>query len=139
MARHGKSYRGCILLSYGDRYVRKMLELLTTGERGGNMPQDRPTPPARRGSSAPSARNRSQQASNRGAYSAYGAFSAHFIWCGSAVYPPVGPSPGTLSRLSRLSRLFRIFRIFLQASLEASGASGWWSGILIPHTFGPFS
>jgi hypothetical protein len=29
-----------------------------------------------------------------GAYSAYGAFSAHFIWCGSAVYPPVGLTPG---------------------------------------------
>jgi hypothetical protein len=83
------------------------------GERDGNMPQDRPPVEGRR---PPSARNRSQQAPNRGAYSAYGDFSAHFISCGSAVYHPVGPSPGALSRLSRLSL---IFRIFLQAPIEA--------------------
>jgi hypothetical protein len=39
MARHGRSCCGGIRLHNGDRYIRKMLELLTIGERDGTCPK----------------------------------------------------------------------------------------------------
>jgi hypothetical protein len=101
MAQLGRSCRGSIPLHHGDRYARKTLEPLTIGERDGNMPQDRLTPPARRGPSAPSACNRSRQVSHPGAYRSYRAFGSFKIGAAPAVYHSAGLAPG-LSSLSSL-------------------------------------
>jgi hypothetical protein len=57
----------------------KMLEPLTMEERDGDMPQDRPNPPARRELSPPSSRNRSQPVSHPGAYLSFLSHSPIFF------------------------------------------------------------
>jgi hypothetical protein len=112
MAHLGRSCRGGIPLHHGDRYARKTLEPLTIGERDGNMPQDRLTPPARRGPSAPSARNRSRQVPIRG-FIALMALLAHLKLALLRLFtiPPVSHRD--------LVRLVRFVRTFLQTPLEA--------------------
>jgi hypothetical protein len=102
MAQLGRSCRGGTPLNHGDRHARKTLEPLTIGERDGNMPQDRLTPAARRGPSAPSARNRSRPVSHTGAYRSYRSYRSFKIGAAPAVYHPAGLAPG-LSSLSSLS------------------------------------
>ena len=113
MAHLGRSCRGGIPLHHGDRHSRKPLEPLTIGERDGNMPQDRLTPPARRGPSAPSARNRSQQVSHPGGGIALMALLAHLKLALLRLF--------TIPSVSHrdLVRLVRFVRTFLQAPLEA--------------------
>ena len=110
MAQLGRSCRGGTPLNKRDRHSRKTLEPLTIGERDGNMPQDRLTPPARRGPSAPSACNRSRQVSHPGAYRSYGAFGSLKIGAAPAVHHPVGLAPG-LSSLCSLCSLFALFAL----------------------------
>ena len=89
-------------LNHGDRYARKMLDLLIIVSAMETCPKITPPRPPVEGRQPPRGRNRSQPASNRGAYSAYSAFSAHFIGAAPALYRPVGRAPG-LSSLSSLS------------------------------------
>jgi hypothetical protein len=101
MAHLGRSCRGGIPLHHGDRHSRKPLEPLTIGERDGNMPQDRLTPPVE-GRQPPRLATEANKFPIRGGYRSYGAFGSFKIGAAPAVYHPVGLAPG-LSSLSSLS------------------------------------
>ncbi len=99
-----------------------MLDLLTLGTVMETSPKIAPTRPHRAVGPA-----RLAIASNKlptgGAYSAYGAFSAHFIWRGSAVYPPVGPRTGTyLSFLAYFAYFLQAPPMGLKAPHETAGS-----------------
>jgi hypothetical protein len=92
-------------MNHGDRYARKMLDLLIIGERDGNMPPDRPPRPPVEGRQLPRLAIEANQFPIRGAYGAYGAFSAHKIGAAPAVYPPVGLAQGLISLISLISHI----------------------------------
>jgi hypothetical protein len=117
MAQLGRSCRGGIPLNHGDRHARKTLEPLTIGERDGNMPQDRLTPAARRGPSAPSARNRSRPVSHTGLIALI-ALIAHLKLALLRLFtiPPVSHRDLVL--------LVRLVRTFSTNAARSEGASG---------------
>ena len=91
-----------------------MLEALTIGERDGNVPQDRLTPPARRGPSAPSPRNRANSFQPPGGLIALIALFALILLALLRLFTV----PSVAHR--DLVRLVRLVRTFLQAPLQAS-------------------